>query len=471
MRLKKTLDLFSSIIDDPSLFEHARIIPSSFTRENGKMPLKNLLTYLLFRCGKTVLEDVSAVYPDLSNDDPPSKQAVLKRMSILNYDVWIRIQKLFLERIYKPLKKETYKGYLLLAVDGTLATLPKDPALSKIFGQRASFNDTGENRRSSPQAKVSMMYDVLNRVILDYRIVHQDEAELNLLFEHLETLEDLLREHKVILLADRNYGSAELFKYCEMKGYKYIIRAKSNFFKHQREKLDKETDDISFTVDIDEAWQKRIKRDHIRGFIRKHSIMKIRLLRNHYEYDEEYLDHRGKKHMIHHSVDSEYFSSLNEDLFSKEDIVKLYHNDRWDIETGYGTMKTYIDIEQVNSHNPITVMNEISARMVFYNLESLIFKASEDKKDKDHLPNNKHIIEMCRSSLFVSSFFKRRFRYGYLRSLIDECSRVKVMVRQNRHYKRWNKFRVSLRQERHRIDGKNNPPLKLTKAGVATSNH
>lgn len=463
--------MFSSIISDPSLFEHARIISSSFTRENGKMPLKHLLTYLLFRHGKTVLEDLSDIYPDLNDNDLPSKQAVLKRMSILNYDVWKRIQELFLERIYQPMKKETLKGCLLIAVDGTQMTLPKDPILSMIFGQRASFNDTGDDRRSSPQAKVSMMYDVLNRVILDYKIVHQDVSEISLLFEHLETLEDLLKDHKVILLADRYYGSAELFKYCEMKGYKYIIRAKSNFFKHQREKLDKETDDISFTVDINKLWQKRIKRDHIRDYIMADPLMKIRLIRNHFEYDEKYLDFRKENHTCHHSVDVEYFTDLDEDVFSKEDIVGLYHNDRWDIETGYGTMKTFIDIEQVNSHNPITVLNEISSKMIFYNLESLIFKASEDKKDKDHLPNNKHIIEMCRSSSFVSSFFKGRFGYRYLRSMIDECSRVKVMVRKDRHYKRWNKFRISLRQDRHRIDGRNNPPLKLTKAGVATSNH
>ena len=347
-------------------------------------------------------------------------------------------------------------------------TLPKNPVLDDVF---ATNKGGGHVCANPPQAKVSMMYDVLNRVILDYRIVHQDKAELNLLFEHLETLEDLLKEHKVILLADRNYGSTELFKYCQMKGYKYIIRAKSNFFKHQREKLDRESDDISFSVDIDEAWQKRIKRDHIRDYIIKHPFINIRLLRNRYEYDEVYLDQNKRQRIFHHDVEVEYFTNLDEDIFSREEIIKLYHNDRWDIETGYGTLKTFIDIEQINSHNPITVLNEISSKMIFYNLESLIFKVCEDKKDKDHLPNNKHIIEMCRSSLFVSSFFKRRFRYGYLRSLIDECLRVKVMIRQNRHYKRWNKFRRSLKQDRHRIDGRNNPPLKLTKAGVATSNH
>ena len=466
MKLRKILNTFSSIIHDPSLFEYARIIPSSFTREDGKMPLRYLLTYLIFRHGKTLLQDISAIYPDLNNNDPPSKQAVLKRMRILNYDVWRQIHKLFLEKIYKPMKKDTFKGYLLLAVDGTFATLPKDPVLENIFGK----NGGGVVSSNPPQAKISMIYDVLNRVVLDYRIVHHNKAELNLLFEHLEALENLLKDYKVILLADRNYGSAELFKYCEMKGFKYVIRAKSNFFKHQRGKIDKDKNEVWFDVLIDKIWIRRIIRDPIRDFIKDHPEMRIRLIRNHYEYDEKYLDQKKKMYSYHHETDAEYFTDLDEDVFSKEDIVNLYHNERWDIETGYGTMKTYIDIEQFNSHNPITVFNEISSKIIFTNLEGIIYKASEDKKDKNHLPNNKHIIEMCRSSKFVSSFFKQSFSDRYLKKLIEECKRVKVMVRKNRHYKRWNKFRRSLNQDRHRIDGRNNPPLKLTKAGILTSN-
>lgn len=467
MKLRKILNAFSSIISDPSLSEHARIIPSSFTRENGKMPLKVLLTYLIFRHGKTLLQDISDIYPDLGIYDLPSKQAVLKRMRILNYDIWMKIQKLYLERIYKPVKKETYKGYLLLAVDGTFITLPKDPALENIFGK----NLGGRVSSNPPQAKVSIIYDVLNRVILDFRIVHQDISEITLLFRHLEALEDLLRDYKVILMADRYYGSAELFKYCEMKGYKYIVRAKSNFFKRHREKLDKQAEDVSFDVEIDKVWQKRIIRDHIRDYIKDHHLMKIRLIRNHYEYDEQYLEKDRYHHPKHIGIDVEYFTDLDEESFTKQDIIDLYHNDRWDIETGYGTLKTFIDIEQVNSFNPITIINEISSRMIFYNLESLLFKACEDKKDKDHLPNSKHIIEMCRSSPFVSSFFKGKFSNGYLKDLIEECSRAKILIRKDRHYRRWGKFRNTLKQDRHRMDGRNNPPLRLTKAGILTSNN
>ena len=146
MKLKKLLEIFSSIILDPILFPAARIIPTSFTKEDGKMPLRYLLTYLIFRQGKTLSEDICRIYPDLNCLHPPSKQAVLKRMSILNYTVWHKIQELFLERIYCPMKKKTFKGYLLIAVDGSFATLPDHPVLGMIYGRRSGNinKETGE---------------------------------------------------------------------------------------------------------------------------------------------------------------------------------------------------------------------------------------------------------------------------------------------------------------------------------------
>ena len=475
MRLKKLLELFSSIIYDPSLFPYARIIPSSFTREDGKMPLRYLLTYLIFRHGKTLSEDICRIYPDLECLSPPSKQAVLKRISVLNYSVWNRIQELFLERIYQPMKKKTYRGYLLIAVDGSFASLPDHPVLGMIFGRRNGNVDkhTGEVRYGAPQARISIAYDVLNKVALDFQVEQINVSEIPLLFRHLEALESLLRNYKVIILADRYYGSAELFKYCEMKGYKYIVRAKSNFFKKYRAAIPDKCIDSVMNITIDEIWQKRIIRDAIREYISAYPLMHVRLIKGHYEYDEEYINFRGHKIRIHHSSDAEYFTNLTREEMERDEIIHIYHVERWDIETGYFTLKNLLDIEQLNSANPIAVRNEIMAKIIFFNIEMLVWNASEEENclNDEHLANNKHVIELCRSSWFVRSFFNRRLRLPELEGLVKECARVKVMIREGRHFRRWDKFRPSISQPRHRIDGRNNPPLKKTKAGLATSNH
>ena len=473
MKLRKLLKIFSSIIHSRELFPYARIIPSSFTREDGKMPLRYLLNYLIFRQGMSLSEDICRFYPDLNNINPPSKQAVLKRMSILNYDVWHKIQQMFLERIYLPMKKKTMKGYLLIAVDGTFATLPNHPVLGSIFGRKTHSNDPEKNGHSPPQAKVSIAYDVLNKVILDFQVVHQDISEIPLLFKHLEVLENVLKDYKVIILADRYYGSAELFKYCEMKDYKYIVRAKSNFFKKERAAVIPECVDTVLHILIHKMWQKRIIRDHIRRYISIYPIMHVRLIKGHYEYDEEHITTSGNRKTIHHQLDAEYFSNLSSDEFDTEDIIHIYHTERWDIETNYGTMKTLLDIEQLNTANPISITNEIMAKIIFANIENLVRNTAEDKNCRpgEHLVNNKHVIELCRSSWFVRSFFSRRLSVEKLKELVVECARVRVMIREGRHYKRWDKFRNTVHQPHHRIDGRKNPPLKIIKTGFATSNH
>lgn len=473
MKLRKLLITFSSIIRSLDLFPYARIISSSFTREDGKMPLRYLLTYLIFRQGLTLSEDICRFYPDLNNLDPPSKQAVLKRMSILNYDVWHKIQQMFLEKIYLPMKKKTMKGYILIAIDGTFVTLPNHPVLGSVFGRKTHSKDPEKDGHSAPQAKVSIAYDVLNKVILDFQIAHQDTSEIPLLFKHLEVLEDILKNYKVIILADRYYGSAELFKYCEMKGYKYLIRAKSNFFKKERASVSPECMDTVLHILIHKMWQKRIIRDHIRRYISIYPVMLVRLVKGHYEYDEEYTTSSGFRKLIHHSLDAEYFTNLSIDEFDTEEIIHTYHVERWDIETNYGTMKTLLDIEQLNTAHPISITNEIMAKIIFANIENLIRNAAEDRNclPDEHLVNNKHVIELCRSSWFVRSFFSRRLSAKKLKKLVWECARVRVMIREGRHYRRWGKFRNTIHQPHHRIDGRKNPPLKTIKTGFATSNH
>ena len=79
----------------------------------------------------------------------------------------------------------------------------------------------------------------------------------------------------MLILADRYYGSAELFKFCELKGYKYIVRAKSNFFKKYRQAIPQHCMDAVLNILIDENWQKRIIREN------------VRLIKGHFEYVEE----------------------------------------------------------------------------------------------------------------------------------------------------------------------------------------
>ena len=52
------------------------------------------------------------------------------------------------------------------------------------------------------------------------------------------------------------------------------------------------------------------------------------------EYFVSWKIHEKKKHI---EIDAEYFTDLDPEEIDADEIIGMYHNDRWDIETAYDT--------------------------------------------------------------------------------------------------------------------------------------
>lgn len=457
----------SDIINDSSLIDHAQILHDSFTRKR-KITLDNLLGYLIFRNHNVFSEDLVSYFGSMENFDIPTRQAMIKRISILNYAVWDSIMERFRNEIYNELPLLNIKDYIIIAVDGSFLDLPPHIALNHCFGGHQTSKIKTEDIKK-PQAKVSMIYDVINRFILDFSIFHYRTSEIPLLFEHLKRLKLFFKNKKLILLADRYYGSTELFRYCEMFNIKYIVRAKKNFFKHYIEKY-KEEKDFHINIKFDRVWIRRIKNDEIRKSIIENPEMDIRVIRGAYKYIE-----KNKKKEREVTVETQYFTNLD-DEFDISDIVDLYHHKRWNVESAYDVLKNSLDIEQYNTHNPIGIINETMGKVIFYNIEQIVFRESrkrirQNEKNKyEYIPNNKHIINLLHHNSFVKGF-KNKSVDKILDEIIEAGAKEKIPIRKGRHYKRWNKFLRSIPTAKHRIDGRRNPPVTKGKAGFLTVNH
>ncbi|MCR1961871.1 Transposase DDE domain-containing protein [Thomasclavelia cocleata] len=467
MLAQQAISVLSGIINDESLINDAQILPASFTRKR-KITLDNLLSYLIFRNHNVLSEDLVSYFGTMGDFDIPTRQAVIKRMSILNYDVWYSIMDRFRNEIYNELPLVNIKDYVIVAVDGSFLDLPSHIALNHCFGGHRTSKIKIEDIKK-PQAKVSMIYDVLNRVILDFSVSHYRTSEIPLLFEHLKRLKEFFGNRKIILLADRYYGSAELFRYCEMHHIKYIIRAKKNFFKHYIEEF-KEEKDFYISIKFDKAWIKRIRNDEIRKSMVDNPKMDIRVIRGTYTYIE-----KNKKKEREVTVETQYFTNLN-DEFDISNIVDLYHHERWNVETAYDVLKNNLDIEQYNTHNPIGIINETMGKVIFYNIEQIIFIESKKRIKQNnecrykYIPNNKHIINLLHHNNFVVNF-KKGSADVIVNKIVVAGSKEKIPIRKGRHYKRWNKFLKSIPRTRHRIDGRRNPLVAKGKTGFVTTNH
>ena len=110
MLAQQAISVLSGIIHDKSLVGNAQILHGSFTRKR-KISLDDLLGYLIFRNHNVLSEDLVSYFGALGNFDIPTRQAMIKRISILNYDVWDSIMDRFRNEIYNELPLLNIKDY------------------------------------------------------------------------------------------------------------------------------------------------------------------------------------------------------------------------------------------------------------------------------------------------------------------------------------------------------------------------
>ena len=79
--------------------------------------------------------------------------------------------------------------------------VPPSPPASKAFGLITVSNQNGDTGTEYPQARISVLYDVLNRIGLDARLEPSTVGEIDLAFEHL-----IHFEKRDVALVDRGFA-------------------------------------------------------------------------------------------------------------------------------------------------------------------------------------------------------------------------------------------------------------------------
>lgn len=124
---------------------------------------------------------------------------------------------------YKNTPFNTYRGYRLLAIDGTVLQLHNNLELREKFGYIENQN------AKVARAQASALYDIENDMIIaskidNYRTGEREIAE-GLIIKMCEegTYNDLL-------LFDRGYPSRDFINFLEENQLKYLMRVSSGFF-------------------------------------------------------------------------------------------------------------------------------------------------------------------------------------------------------------------------------------------------
>lgn len=88
-------------------------------------------------------------------------------MNLLNFDVWDEILDRFRKEIYINMNLRTLKGYTIILLMVHLSVCHHHDALRHCFGGHMTKKMKIEDI-VTPQAKISMAYDVINKLTPDF---------------------------------------------------------------------------------------------------------------------------------------------------------------------------------------------------------------------------------------------------------------------------------------------------------------
>ncbi len=153
-----------------------------------------------------------------------SQQALSKARNKFNHTPFLKIFQGVRNAFYSPEfldGLERYDGKLIIAIDGSEIALPNVPKLREKFGATGA-------KASSPTARASIAYDVMNDFVMDAQLTPLSEGERSIAFAHIENVGKLVDLKEAIFIMDRGYPSEELI--CQLSGKSnYLIRVKAKF--------------------------------------------------------------------------------------------------------------------------------------------------------------------------------------------------------------------------------------------------
>lgn len=259
---------------------------------------------------------------------------------------------------------KTFKGYRLLAVDGSklnIAHNPNDPdTYIKCTADARGYN----------MLNLNALYDLSNKLYVDACI--QPIRKNNETGALIDMVEKSAISDDVILIADRGYESYNVFAHIQEKGWKYIIRVKD-----KNSKSIVSTLNLPSSEEFDEKIHLNITRKQTKEIKSNPKFYKILPKNSRFDYFELQncdfypISFRVVRFKLSEGNYETIITNIDETEFSSDMIKELYHM-RWGIETSFRELKYAIGLINLHSKKVEFITQEIFAKLTMYNFCEMI---------------------------------------------------------------------------------------------------
>jgi len=203
----KELDLintFGQTLHNLRFRERAKERPTDFTRDRkvGFVGVMCRILNLFRRTTQLELDEFrERLLPFQADSTTYTKQSFGEARQKIRPEAFTELNTVFVNRYYDDEEYRTFRGFRVLAIDGSSKPLPDSPQLRAKYGVA-----TGKGTFAVAKARASQLYGVLNGIVVDAIIAPFRTGERELARQHVEAFLRLAASQiATIILFDRGY--------------------------------------------------------------------------------------------------------------------------------------------------------------------------------------------------------------------------------------------------------------------------
>jgi len=326
-----------------------RLFAEDFTRDR-KLPFHNLILLMLNLMRGSYQDELDHFFKALQQTDVAgrvvTKAALSKARLKLRYEAFRELNEKLNHFVDDHFNPKTWNGFRLLAVDGSTTRLPHTPDVEKHFGLWRC-----RKGKPSPMARLSQLYDTLNKITVDACIRPKRIGERQLAAEHCRHL----MPHDLLLL-DRGYPAWWLFALILSRKANFCARISSRWKVVRSFVASGKKESIVYLP----APPTSVRAITQLGLDR--TPLKLRLIR---------IEQEAKVTVLITSL-------LDNQQYPHDVFSDLYHL-RWPIEEDYKVLKCRLEVENFTGKSVHSIYQDFHAKVLMKNLAAVLTSPVNDE--------------------------------------------------------------------------------------------
>jgi hypothetical protein len=335
---------------DPDFLARHRVRPQDFTRER-QLTFPILMLFLLQQTIKSIQNHLHEFLDNLAQGqifESPTPGAVTHARAKLKATAFIELnQACVLPLAYGPDHPiQRWRTHRLIGIDSSLLRLPDSLELGEVFGWKKAANQHGDTGTCYPEARLSVVFDVLNRVGWDTRLEPSTMGEVALALEQLAVIQPA-----DVVVNDRGFTGYVYLAAVLQRGH-FIARCSTGSFLAAQELFRRNRANQSQVVWLFAPADQKAECQRLNLPLKiKVRFVSVRLP-------------SGELEVLVTSL-------LDAERYPTPEFLRVYHW-RWGHETFHLMLKGRLELENFSGRTEEAIRQDVQAAVLLANLESVL---------------------------------------------------------------------------------------------------